>query len=95
MRLREQLLTVSEAYAKAVGRSEARVSTIVYGAGNALLRLREGCDMGSERIHNGLQWFSDNWPEDAAWPAAVPRPVAVAAAPVAIASTHRPEALAS
>lgn len=77
MRLRDQLLTVSEAYAKIVGRSEARVSTIVYGSGNAISRLREGADMGSERIHNGLQWFSDNWPpaSDEAWPCGVPRPM--------------------
>jgi hypothetical protein len=74
MRLRDQLLTVSEAYATLVGRSEARVSTIVYGSGNAILRLRDGADMGSERIHNGLQWFADHWPDRADWPADVPRP---------------------
>ncbi|WP_264046947.1 hypothetical protein [Methylobacterium flocculans] len=50
------------------------MSTIVYGSGNAILRLRDGADMGSERIHNGLQWFSDHWPEPADWPADVPRP---------------------
>lgn len=76
MRLRDQLLTVSDAYAKAVGKSEARVSTIVYGSGNAISRLRDGADMGSERLHNGLQWFSDHWPVDSelAWPADVERP---------------------
>lgn len=75
MRLRDQLLAVSGAYCKAIDRSEARVSTIVYGAGNAILRLREGADMGSERLHNGLQWFSDNFPDDkASWPVDVPRP---------------------
>lgn len=74
MRLRDQLLTVSEAYAHAVGRSEARVSTIVFGSGNAISRLRGGADMGSERLHNGLQWFTDNWPPSADWPAGVPRP---------------------
>ena len=74
MRLRDQLLAVSEAYANLVGRSEARVSTIVYGSGNAILRLRDGADMGSERIHNGLQWFSDHWPDQAPWPAEVARP---------------------
>ncbi|GEL44268.1 hypothetical protein MEX01_48590 [Methylorubrum extorquens] len=74
MRLRDQLLTVSEAYAHAVGRSEARVSTIVFGSGNAISRLRGGADMGSERLHNGLQWFTDNWPTGADWPAGVPRP---------------------
>lgn len=74
MRLRDQLLTVSETFARAIGRSEARVATIVYGSGNAISRLREGADMGSERIHDGLQWFSDHWPADAEWPPSVPRP---------------------
>ena len=74
MRLRDQLLTVSEAYAKVVERSEARISTIVYGSGNAISRLRDGADMGSERIHNGLQWFSEHWPNSAPWPTSVPRP---------------------
>lgn len=74
MRLRDQLLTVSEAYAQAVGRSEARISTIVYGSGNAISRLRAGADMGSERLHNGLQWFTDNWPAETPWPVGVPRP---------------------
>lgn len=74
MRLKDQLLTVSSAYAAAIGRSEARVATIVFGAGNALSRLRSGADMGSERVHDGIQWFSDHWPADAAWPADVPRP---------------------
>ena len=74
MRLRDQFLTLSEAYAKAVGRSEARVSTIIYGAGNAISRLRDGADMGSERLHNGIQWLSDNWPGETDWPTDVPRP---------------------
>ena len=74
MRLKDQLLTVVSAYAEAIGRSEARVSTIVFGAGNAISRLRAGADMGSERIHDGLQWFSDHWPKGSAWPAEVPRP---------------------
>lgn len=75
MRLRDQLLTVSEALATAIGRSEARVSTMVFGSGDSISRLRDGADMRSERLHDGLQWLSDHWPEDKAkWPDAVPRP---------------------
>ena len=92
MRLRDQLLTVSDAYARAVERSEARVSTVVYGSGNAISRLREGADMGSERVHNGLQWFSDNWPDDKApWPADVPRPPRSADADAALAPAEPDE----
>lgn len=75
MRLREQLLAVSEALANAIGRSEARVSTMVFGSGDSISRLRDGADMRSERLHDGLQWLSDHWPEDKAkWPVDVPRP---------------------
>lgn len=75
MRLRDQLLTVSEAFARAVERSEARVSTMAFGSGDSIARLRDGADMRSERLHDGLQWFSDHWPEDKAkWPDPVPRP---------------------
>lgn len=79
MRLREQLLTVSEALAHAIGRSEARVSTMVFGSGDSISRLRDGADMRSERLHDGLQWLSDHWPDDkVAWPPSVPRPAKAA-----------------
>lgn len=74
MRLKDQLLAVSATYSAAIGRSEARVSTIVFGAGNAISRLRDGADMGTERVHNGIQWFADHWPEEADWPQGVLRP---------------------
>ena len=74
MRLRDQLLLVSEAFAEALGKAEASVSTRVFGSGDSISRLRNGADMRSERIHDGLQWFSDNWPTDATWPIEVPRP---------------------
>lgn len=74
MRLKNQLLTVTAAYATAIERSEARVSTIVFGAGNAIARLRNGKDMGTERAHDAIQWFSDHWPAGSAWPGSVPRP---------------------
>ncbi|WP_133122977.1 hypothetical protein [Methylobacterium frigidaeris] len=50
------------------------MSTLVYGSGDRLRRLREGKDMLSANIEDGLQWFSDRWPEGAVWPSEVPRP---------------------
>lgn len=75
MKLKDQLLTVSAAYCAACEVSEARMSTIIYGQGNRIPRLREGKDMLSGNVEFGLQWFSDNWPDSRAkWPDNVSRP---------------------
>lgn len=75
MRLKQQLLDVSAAFCAATGLSEARVSTKVFQHGRRLKGLRdEGKGMISDNIEDGLQWFSDHWPEGASWPREVPRP---------------------
>lgn len=70
----DTLLLVSDAYAAARGLSESRISTLAFGEGTRLKHVREGGDMGARRVQRGLQWFSDNWPETAEWPAGVSRP---------------------
>lgn len=70
----DTLLIVSDAYATARSLSESRVSTLAFGEGTRLKHLREGGDMGARRVQRGLQWFSENWPEGAEWPATVTRP---------------------
>lgn len=70
----DTLLLVSEAYASARSLSESRVSTLAFGEGTRLKHVREGGDMGARRVQRGIQWFSDNWPDGAEWPADVPRP---------------------
>lgn len=70
----DTLLLVAEAYASARSLSESRVSTLAFGEGTRLKHIREGGDMGARRVQRGLQWFSDNWPDGAEWPASVPRP---------------------
>jgi len=74
MRLKQQLLDVSAAYCVATGLSEARVSTCVFRHGGRLKGLRQGKGMISDNVEDALQWFSDRWPEGAAWPCDVPRP---------------------
>lgn len=70
----DHILAVASAFADARHLSESRVSTLVFGEGTRLKHLRAGGDMGARRVARGLEWFSANWPEDAAWPTDIPRP---------------------
>lgn len=75
MRLIDTIQIVVHAYAKAKNLSVARVATIVFNDGKTITRLAQGGDVTTRRFEDAMQWFSDHWPEDADWPADVPRPV--------------------
>ena len=70
----DSLLAVSNAYCKAVGLSDARVSTFVFNAGSKIKFLKSGTDLSTGHYIRALQWFSDRWPEDAKWPSRVDKP---------------------
>ncbi|GEP11796.1 hypothetical protein [Methylobacterium gnaphalii] len=74
MRLKQQVILVSEVYCRAVGRSENRVSTVVFGAGHRIKGLRQGKRMSSDGLEDGLAWFSSHWPPEVEWPSQVTRP---------------------
>lgn len=74
MTLLDALLTVSSRFCEAGSISAARASTLVFGDGKVLTRLADGRDLTTRRLETAMQWFSDHWPEGAAWPADVPRP---------------------
>lgn len=61
----------------AVGRkmSVSHLSTLLFNDGKRLRRMidRKG-DIGSRKLVEAFQWFSDHWPEGAEWPERVPRP---------------------
>lgn len=73
MDYRIQLCTLAEAYAEATGRSVARVATIVHNQGQFFDGLSQGKACTVDTYMKVLRWFSENWPEDAAWPEGVPR----------------------
>lgn len=75
MRLTDQLLTIATLYAETRKLSASRVSTIVFGDGKILTRIGDGADITTRRLETAMQWFSDNWPADAEWPAAIARPI--------------------
>ena len=68
------LLTLAHAYAAAEGIELKTVSWRVFGDGKKLDALEGGSDIQLGRYNSALDWFSENWPEEAAWPDDVPRP---------------------
>lgn len=77
--LRDQLIAVADAYGAARRLSRSRVSTIIFNAGLALDRIVSGRDLTTGNFERAMCWFSENWPDEARWPANVPRPQAQAA----------------
>ena len=73
----DQFLALVEAYRAATGLAEATVSTRALHDGKQLGMIRSGRDIGVRRIAEACQWFSDNWPKGAVWPAEIPRPPVV------------------
>ena len=61
-------------YALNLGLSTSRVSFLIVGYGTFYKRLESGCSCTLKTYNRVLQWFSDHWPLDLAWPADIPRP---------------------
>jgi hypothetical protein len=74
MTLKDKLLLVSSTFAEARGLSASRVSTLAFGDGKIIDRLRVGSDLTTGRFESGMEWFSQNWPAGAEWPCSVERP---------------------
>jgi hypothetical protein len=76
----EHLITVADEYGRAAQVEEKTVSSRVFQDSKKLAAIRGGSDITVGRYNAALAWFSQNWPEDAAWPHDVPRPAAEVAA---------------
>lgn len=68
------LLTLVELYAAATGKAETTVAKHAGGQAYVFQRLRDNCSITARRYNRIVQWFSDHWPADLLWPAALPRP---------------------
>lgn len=79
MTLTDQLLAVADAYCKARDISKSRVSTLIFNDGKKLGLIEDGKDLATKNHERAMQWFSDRWPEGAAWPDEVVRPTPAAA----------------
>lgn len=74
MTLIDQLLRVTDTYCAAIGRSRARVSTLVFSGGDRIDGLLKGKDLNTRSFERAMAWFSANWPEGTEWPEGVARP---------------------
>ncbi len=70
----KNLITLSDLYCPSKNLSEARVSTLIFNHGARLKNIRNGSDVTIRSFNLGLQWFSDNWPDDLDWPKDIERP---------------------
>ena len=68
------LLTLADRYRGLTGLGQSALSWRVFGDTKKLKALHDGADIQVKRSEKAMQWFSDHWPVDADWPAAVPRP---------------------
>jgi hypothetical protein len=69
-----QLLLLARIYRESTGLKSVTLSWRLFGDSKKLAAIENGADIQVTRYERALQWFSDNWP-DQAWPAdAGPRP---------------------
>lgn len=71
--LRGQILALADAY-EASGRTLWRPGHEVSGGGKFFARLRSGGRINTDKYECLIDWFHENWPDDAVWPAEAPRP---------------------
>lgn len=70
----DSLLSTARAYAAAEGLDLSQVSWRVLGDTKKLPAIESGADIQVRRFEKAMNWFSENWPEGATWPAEVARP---------------------
>lgn len=68
------LMTLIDAYGVATGIADKTLSFRVFKDSKKIAALRDGADITTNRLDEAVAWFSENWPEDAAWPKGVVRP---------------------
>ena len=77
---RQQITLVSQEYCRATGVGLGTLSVRLFNRGSTLHQLADGsADAKSGRIDDALEWLAAIWPDNAVWPADVPRPSRVRA----------------
>lgn len=70
----EQLLALAREYGRAEKIPLSTVSWRVFGDNKKLGAIESGADIQTRRFEKAVEWFRDNWPTCAAWPAGVAAP---------------------
>lgn len=73
-KITEQLLELCALFGRHRNISHWRVSFLARGDGQFFKRLEAGKGCTVMTATAVAQWFSDNWPDDLAWPDDIPRP---------------------
>lgn len=69
------LLVVADAYVLATGRGRGSLSKAIFDRGGHFEDLAIGSrDLSTGTFERAMQWFSNNWPDNAVWPEGVARP---------------------
>jgi hypothetical protein len=68
------LVRLAEAYAEHLSLTLSTVSTYARSDGKFFGRLKGGSGCTVKTATTVAQWFSDNWPDDLAWPRDIARP---------------------
>lgn len=73
--LKKQLLVLCSQYCKERDISRSRLSTLIFNGGHVIDRIAANSgDLTTRSFERAMQWLSDNWPDDLAWPDDIQRP---------------------
>jgi hypothetical protein len=85
----DALIHVCHEYERISGLSRASIGRYVFGSARRLDEFDAGADVSTRTFCRAMQWFSDHWPVDKAWPQAIERPSPTPRAPDAVPSRKR------
>lgn len=74
MFIENQILMLARRYAQRRNITLSSVSTYACGDGSIFEKLSQGKSITAVRARKVINWFSENWPADLAWPDGVERP---------------------
>ncbi len=72
--LKAMLAAVAAEFSRSTGRKPSGIWASAVKDARFMDRLDRGQTFTIKVFDNAMQWFSENWPEDAVWPCGVPRP---------------------
>jgi hypothetical protein len=73
--LRAHILSLAAAFEQATGSSWRTIGKVAMNDNTFFVRIGRGDGFTIRTFDRILQWFSDNWPENAEWPEGIERPV--------------------
>ena len=74
--LRTQLIDLASTYERLAGVTPSSSGKRALNDNTFFSRIAKGDGFNVKTFDRLVQWFSDQWPENAEWPADLPRPIA-------------------